>query len=733
MKKKNSVLVVDDSDINIMALSHILNSDYDVYVSTDGQDGIETAIKLLPDIILLDVVMPDMDGYEVISVLKNCEKTKDIPVLFVTGLNDVGNEEKGLKLGAVDYITKPFSTEVVKHRVQNQVEIINLKRELEASLENAKAASRAKSEFLANMSHEIRTPMNAIIGVTELMMLNDRLPEDIGEGLDKVFASSNLLLGIINDILDFSKIEARELKIIPLEYRIADLINDSIQMNLMRIENKPIELELDIDENIPSVLVGDELRIKQVLNNLLSNAFKYTNEGIVTLTVAVKTALDNKTLLEINVRDTGEGMTEKQLQILFTKYNRLGNESNRAIEGTGLGLAITQNLIMLMDGEIKVESKPGEGSVFSIKLPQVVSGSEVIGKETVENLRKFRQNIMRRKKSNQLVRYSMPYGSVLIVDDIKMNIYVATELMKLYKLQIDTAISGPEAIEKIKAGKVYDIVFMDYMMPVMNGMEATKSLRALGYKNPIVALTANVTSEHTNLYIENGFDSFIAKPIDIYQLDKILNELIRDKQPQDVIEAAQEEKITQDENNVIIKIDGINTTEGVKTYGSKVFINTLQNYVSSNRALLDSLENLKDIDDYRISVHGIKGASYYIFANEIGDKAKALETAAENNDMKFIEKNNSYFIKDLKKLISDIGNLLREIDDPDSKPKKNKPDNQALSRLVEACNSFSINDVDEVMQEINKYCYESDNELVEFLCEKAQLMQYSDIVERLSK
>ncbi len=422
--------------------------------------------------------------------------------------------------------------------IDDVTEATKLQHKLEDALAAAEIANKAKSSFLANMSHEIRTPMNAILGITEILVQDDTLPAGVMEGLAKIYASCDLLLGIINDVLDFSKIEAGKLDITPAPYEIASLINDSVQLNMMRVGSKPIEFVLQIDENLPARLVGDELRIKQILNNLLSNAFKYTEEGSVTLRLGFEQRENNEVMLIIGVKDTGQGMTKQQIDKLFDEYTRFQAETARVIEGTGLGMAITQRLVYLMNGEIRVGSEPGRGSLFVVGLPQGIVDAGVLGKEVAENLRTFQLGHIAQRKRMQLTRDYMPYGKVLIVDDVETNIYVAAGLMKLYGLQTETAASGLEAIEKIKDGNTYDIVFMDHMMPVMDGMETTKYLRKLGYTAPIVALTANAVAKQAKLFLQNGFDDFIAKPIDIRQLDTVLNRLVRDKQPPEVIAEA---------------------------------------------------------------------------------------------------------------------------------------------------------------------------------------------------
>jgi len=405
----------------------------------------------------------------------------------------------------------------------------------------AESANKSKSIFLANMSHEIRTPMNAILGITNILLHKKTVASDVKEGLRKIYNSCNILLGIINDILDFSKVEAGKSDIKLSKYLTASLINDSTQLNMMWIESKPIEFELQINENIPARLIGDELRIKQILNNLLSNAFKYTDFGKVTLSVDFKAENESNTEnnsinLIFSVCDTGSGMTLEQQKSLFSEYSRFDSEDS-AIVGTGLGLHITQILVKLMDGEIRVESERGKGSTFVVTLPQRTVSNEIMGKDVANRLCSFTYTDDTRKDQQVFMRKNMSFGQVLIVDDVQTNRFVATGLMEPYELKIETAVSGFDAIEKINRGKEYDVIFMDHMMPLMDGIETTKRLRGSGYSGTIVALTANAVVGQAEMFLENGFDEFISKPIDIRQLDVILNKYILDKQPSETLEA----------------------------------------------------------------------------------------------------------------------------------------------------------------------------------------------------
>ena len=406
--------------------------------------------------------------------------------------------------------------------------------QLETALKEAWDANTAKSRFLATMSHEIRTPMNVILGITESYLEDKTLSHEMREGYEKIYNAGDLLLHIINDILDLSKIEVGKLELIPVKYEVMSMINDAAHLNTVRFQHKPIKFNLYVDENIPSELYGDELRIKQILNNLLNNAFKYTETGEVGLSFAVEDAETHEqgksVILVLRVSDTGQGMTQEQTKRLFSEYTRFNLETNRNTEGTGLGMAITRNLVNLMNGEISVESEAGKGTVFTVRIPQRVNGSGVLGKKAAANLQNFVFKNAAQEKYGKIQREPMPYGKVLVVDDMESNLDVAKLLLKPYQLQIETVKSGFEAIDKIKSGKDYDIVFMDHMMPKMDGVETTKTIRDLGYGHPIIALTANAVLGQSEMFLANGFDGYISKPIDMRQLNDSLNKYIRDKE-----------------------------------------------------------------------------------------------------------------------------------------------------------------------------------------------------------
>jgi len=409
------------------------------------------------------------------------------------------------------------------------------------------AANQSKSNFLATMSHEIRTPLNAILGITQIEMQKENLPDRHMSAYEKIHSSGINLLGIINDILDLTKIETGKMELNPFEYDVPSLINDAIQLNIVRIGSKPIEFKLSVDENLPTKLYGDEIRIKQILNNLLSNAIKYTEKGQVHL--SVKHIINNENIMLIfSVSDTGQGMKEEDRQKIFGEYARFNMAANRSVEGTGLGLNIIKKIVEVMEGEINVKSEYGKGSIFTVTIKQQAADNSPIGEELAQRLSNF---TFTNKKQNmqEITKELMPYGSVLVVDDVEINLYVACEILLSYKLEVEMTDSGIAAIEKIKNGKKYDVIFMDHMMPKMDGIETTKKLRELGYKGFIVALTANALVGNDKMFKNNGFDDFIPKPIDIGQINTILNKFVRDTHPEEA-KKYKPETVTNNENTL---------------------------------------------------------------------------------------------------------------------------------------------------------------------------------------
>ena len=559
--------------------------------------------------------------------------------------------------------------------------------------EEVRKASKAKSDFLANMNHEIRTPVNVIVGLTELLLEEDTSIEDSKEYLEKINTAGSILVELISDILDISKIESGKFTLNPTEYEIPSLLNDVVTLNTIRIGEKPITFSLDIGSEVYANLNGDDLAVKQILNNLLSNAFKYTREGTVTLSVKCEREDNDVVKLFFSVSDTGIGIREEDIKKLYADYNQVDTRANRTIEGTGLGLVITKKLVELMDGEISLESEYGKGSTFSVYICQGFVNEERIDTKTVENLQSYRYEDAK-KAANRIKRPDLSWAKVLVVDDYKANHNVTKGLLVKYKIKADCVSSGQEAIDLIKLGQpVYDLVFMDHMMPGMDGIETTERIRALGTEYAetvtIIAFTANTVAGNEKVFLERGFQAFLPKPLSVKNLDTILRRWLMKKpsvqvsQP-DSTPSPQEnpqEDVAQDisivqsdgiptQSDVIssqsdrapseapFEIPGVNVKLGLSLYDNDMFLylDIMRIYVENMPEELEKLRNPTEetLQAYAIDIHTIKGSSASIGAREISERAKKLETLAKNRDLESLISLNDEFIRDTEKLVGDV-------------------------------------------------------------------------------
>jgi signal transduction histidine kinase len=405
--------------------------------------------------------------------------------------------------------------------------------DLKNATDEAKNASEAKSHCVANMGHEMRTPMNVIVGLTNLL-LEEETSGKTRDALEKINTAGKNLMELINDVLDMSKIEAGKLELTQVRYDVVNLLNDIITLNMIRIEGKPVTFVLNIEGELPTHLFGDDLRVKQILNNLLSNAFKYTKEGTVTLSINCWSAgrrQKDDLWVSFSVSDTGVGIRKEDIAKLFTDYNQVDTVANREIEGTGLGLSITKKFIELMNGEILVESEYGKGTTFKIRIRQGFVTGDIIDKETVESISSLHYSDKKKQVQEKLIRPNLSDVRVLVVDDFPANLDVAAGMLRKYKMHVDCVTNGNDAINLIAAHEpIYNAIFMDHMMPVMDGMEATKKIRALGtlYAEniPIIALTANVVAGNEQMFLENGFNAFLPKPFNVMTLDTIIQQWV---------------------------------------------------------------------------------------------------------------------------------------------------------------------------------------------------------------
>ena len=556
-------------------------------------------------------------------------------------------------------------------------------------LEMAEEQSIAKSRFLASMSHEIRTPMNAIIGISEMQLRNETLTKNSEEAFGKIYSSAISLLRLINDILDLSKIEAGKMDILGIKFDAASLIYDTVQINTVRVGAKPIKFNLTASENIPQVLYGDDIRIGQILNNLLSNAFKYTESGSVTLrfwTEAVNDGLPDDIIFCSSVTDTGQGMTEEQLSAVFDDYSRFNAVGNREIEGTGLGMSIVQNIVSLMKGTVEATSTIGVGSRFTVKIPLKKVGSEVIGVKTARRLEQYEKNPDLARKMSDFDYEPMPYGTVLVVDDVETNLYVAKGQLRPYGLTIETAASGYEALELIKNGNVYDIIFMDHMMPKMDGIEATKKIRGMGYTGSIVALTANAVIGQSELFLSSGFDGFVSKPIDLKYLDTYLKRLIMDTQEDKVIDEARREAAVLRKPNAN-SMDDINNTGEIPDLMIELFIRDAEKCKKTLDGILKPNGDFSQ-EEYRqisVSAHGLKSALTHINQLELAYMANELEQASKKKESGIICNKTPEFLM----LLDELMHKLTPADATKDFDKKFLLEN--LNVIRKECQQYDVN------------------------------------------
>jgi len=573
-----------------------------------------------------------------------------------------------------------------------QYETVKAKIKQDKALEEAKKASEAKTDFLANTSHEIRTPINAVLGMNEMILretakaekMEDVDPKAYQEAFSRIRNYSgnvdnagNNLLSIINDILDFTKIEEGKMDIVEAEYQLSSVINDVSNMIYFKAKEKNLSFVTDIDVDLPDRLLGDVVRVRQVITNILMNAVKYTDEGGISLKISGKreeATSDAKKmlLLIVAVQDTGIGISEENIEKLFGKFERVDLEKNSTKEGTGLGLAITKMLLDMMHGDIKVESTYGVGSTFTITIPQ-----KVLSEEPVGNFReKFEKSLGEKKAYHE--SFHAPEAKILIVDDTKMNLVVATQFLKDTLVQIDTAGGGKEAVEMAFSRK-YDVILMDQRMPEMDGEEALRNIKSKkdgpNADTPVICLTADAVVGARERYLSKGFNDYLTKPIDSTYLEMMLKKYI----PQEKIEIVTAEEKREGKKIPeaaagpfkILEEAGIDTEKGKtncggdETFYRSILLEYLKSAPEKKTDLTKFLED-GDLKNYEILIHSLKSSSATIGAEVPARLARELEAKAGKGDQEYLRSHHGSFVVEYDKVLDAIGKVVTEDDaDPD--------------------------------------------------------------------
>lgn len=578
-------------------------------------------------------------------------------------------------------------------------------KKLSEAAEAANQANVAKSYFLSTMSHDIRTPMNAILGLNE-MVLRDCHDEEIVAYSESIRTAGKTLLGLINDILDFSKIEAGKMDIINVDYNFVSLLNDLVNMVQGKAADKGLKLNLDIDRNIPMILNGDEIRIKQIITNILSNAVKYTKEGSITFKAGferIEGDMDSVKLC-ISVSDTGIGIKKEDLDRLFVAFERIEEKKNRNIEGTGLGMSIAQSFLAMMGSHMEVESEYGKGSTFSFTLLQGVRDWNPIGnyEET------FKRAISERQTYRE--RFTAPHARLLVVDDTPVNLSVFQSLLKRTKVQIDTAGSGDEGIVLYKQ-KHYDVIFLDHMMPDKDGIETLKEMKTItdtpNSETPIICLTANAISGIREMYINAGFDDYITKPIDADRLENLLLQYIPKGKIAPPSDDEEDDYFIPD---FIFKIDALDVNSGLIHCGSReAYMATLKMYFEAAPRNAEEIErywSVRDIKNTTIKVHALKSTSRVIGALKLGDFAAQLEKAGDSGDTKTLEKELGELLSQYRELAEELEPLsnIKSNEDSDTRPLITEEDmKEAYTAILEFCASYDFDSVVNVVASLDEY------------------------------
>ena len=576
-------------------------------------------------------------------------------------------------------------------------------KKLEDERKRADDANKAKTTFLANMSHEIRTPINSVLGMNEMILRESRESATISYA-ENIQSAGSTLLSLVNDILDFAKVEEGRMEIMPVQYDVSSLINDIVNMTRSKTDKNGLKLILDIDSEIPYLLFGDEVRIKQCALNLLSNAVKFTDEGSVTMKLGYEKIPEDSSriMLCLTVIDTGVGIRAEDMVKLFSAFSVSEKDPNRTVGGTGLGLSITRRLLDLMGGKLYVRSDYGTGSEFSFNVPQKVVDTEPVG-DYVKRYESAAAHYINR------ALFTAPDANILAVDDTEMNLTVIRGLLKRTKVRLDTVTSGKKAIEAA-AAKHYDIMLIDHMMPEKDGIETLHELKKMpdSFDTVYIALTANAVSGAREMYLDAGFDDYLPKPVDGKHLEETLQRHI----PKDKL--CEPDEPETDEvaamPDWLMKIDEIDTDSGIRYCGGPgAYLETLTVFAEKVASNADELERYRqegDIQNVIIKVHSLKSTSLAIGAKELSTFAEHLEAAAKANDNNTLDSDIDELIwryRRLGALLTPILAQKKATDDKDLPPVSMMQLLEAYATLREKSQSYDLDGALAVIRSLEKY------------------------------
>ena len=605
--------------------------------------------------------------------------------------------------------------------------------ELENAMIDARKASRARDVFLANMSHEIRTPINTMLGLNELI-LRESQDETIRSYALDIKQAGTVLLSLVSDILDFSKLQSGKMELAEATYDISSLLNDLINSISISLRKKKLRLALDIASDIPYKLSGDEVHLRQIIGNLLTNAVKYTQTGTVTLHLGWKELGEEKLQLEVVVADTGVGVKEKDIARIFETFNRMDMEASRNEEGTGLGLAVTNRLVGMMGGKLEVKSEYGKGSVFSFAIPQKIINREPLGDFQEQYEKSVKSSISYREK------FIAPLAKILVVDDNAMNLAVAQDLLRKTKLQIDVASSGGECLEMLKR-KEYHLICMDHMMPVMDGVQTLQAIREMednpSRNIPVIALTANAVVGAKKFYLDAGFEDYLSKPIEPEKLEDMLIQYL----PKELIYLTEDEEISTAEeeeagglNEEKLTDMGINAANGLKYMGGScsLYEKVLRDFREILHEKEEQLKNMlskEDVSGYAIIVHALKGNARNVGADELAEEAFELEKKSKAGRLEEVEVQSPILFSMMQTLGENLdryfetempGASVEKEEEPAEKQQISEEEwKKKLELLHQQLDDFDGDGVLESIAELKKYQLTEEGRKLLRLCEKA--------------